>query len=417
MSHAFTQLELFAHVAAAYSDSPNGRLSNAELYEVVADRAKVSATTRRETTPVGRNGKRHNLFQRAVRWHVQTLKEMGVVKLTAERGVWELAQQNKKGLHAPIAGARLVAFSTRLGLAVWGDALQAFQSIHEPIALCVTSPPYLLRKERAYGGPTGEADYIDFLTMVLEPIVKNLLPGGSVLINLGNDIFLPGLPARSLVNERLLLALHDRLGLQLLDRLIWHNPSKAPGPMVWASKERVQLNTGYEHIYWLCPQPELVRSDNRRVLEPHSERHLQLLTRGGEARQEVYGDGAYRLRPGSFSKPTDGRIPRNVLTRGHRCADTLQYRRDAKMLRLPAHGAKMPLSIPLFLINFLTQPEELVVDPFGGAVTTGMAAERLGRRWLVTEQIFEYLRAGGERFRQFDGFEMEPAVDAWRLAA
>jgi site-specific DNA-methyltransferase (cytosine-N4-specific) len=417
MPQAITQLELFAHVAAAYSDSPSGRLSNAELYEIVANRANVSSTARHETTPVGKNGKRHNLFQRAVRWHVQTLKEMGVVQLTEERGVWELAQQTKRGLHAPIPGARLVAFSTKLGLAVWGDALQTFQAISEPVALCVTSPPFLLRKERAYGRPSTEAEYIDFLTMVFEPIVKNLVPGGSICINLGNDSFVPGLPARSLVNERLLLALHDRLGLQLLDRLIWHNPSKAPGPMVWASKERVQLNTAYEHIYWLSPRPELVRSDNRRVLEPHSERHLKLLKRGGESRQEIYGDGAYRLRPGSFKNVTDGRIPRNVLTRGHRCADTLQYRRDAKMLRLPTHGAKMPLSIPDFLIRFLTQADDLVVDPFGGALTSAFAAERLGRRWLVTEQIFEYLRGGGERFRQFDGFEMDPAVDAWRLAA
>jgi site-specific DNA-methyltransferase (cytosine-N4-specific) len=125
---------------------------------------------------------------------------------------------------------------------------------------------------------------------------------------------------------------------------------------------------------------------------------------GGEARQASYGDGAYRLRPGSFKTETDGRIPRNLIMRGHACSDTAQYRADATRLNLPIHGAMQPIAIAEFLIRFLTRESDFVVDPFGGTATTAMAAERLGRRWLVVERMLEYLRGGGERFQRCDGF-------------
>ncbi len=125
---------------------------------------------------------------------------------------------------------------------------------------------------------------------------------------------------------------------------------------------------------------------------------------GGEDRNTNYGDGAYTLRPGSFGAPTEGRIPRNILTRGHSCADTRRYREDAKRLGLPAHGAMQPLSIPDFLIRFLSKTGDLVVDPFGGTAKAGMAAERLGRRWIVVEKVLEYICVAGERFSEYDGF-------------
>jgi DNA modification methylase len=34
----------------------------------------------------------------------------------------------------------------------------------------------------------------------------------------------------------------------------------------------------------------------------------------------------------------------------------------------------------------MTLPGQLVFDPFAGTCTTAVAAERLGRRWLVTER-------------------------------
>ncbi len=406
------QGELFAHVAAAYCDAGETPISNADLYAAVAARANIPPKALDERTPIGRSGQKHNLIRRAMRWHQQTLKEAGVIEHADARGVWRFVSTTKNGLHEPLAGVRLVAFSTRLGVAIWGDCMDVFGALREEIHLVVTSPPYPLAKARAYGGPT-EPEYVDFILRVFEPLVRNLAPSGSIALNLSNDIFLANSPGRSLCLERLVLALHDRLGLHLMDRLVWSNPSKAPGPVRWASMTRQHLNVGYEPIYWFSPDPARARSNNRRVLEPHTERHAALQARGGESRCASYSDGAYRIHPGRFGTPTAGRIPRNVITCGHKCADAAKYRSDARALGLPVHGAGWPLSIPDFLIRFLTEPGDLVVDPFGGRVSTGMAAERLGRRWVCAEKIIDYLRAAAPRFASCDGFSIPDSVSAW----
>ncbi|MFM0265495.1 DNA methyltransferase [Paraburkholderia sediminicola] len=410
------QLDLFAHVAAAYADTSDGELDNARLYSMVAARAGIDQQALDERVPIGKSGQRHNPVRRKIRWAQQTLKEMGMLsRVAGRRGVWSLSEAAGKKLHNALSGVKLIAFSTDLGVAIWGSNTDAFPGLDEPIALVITSPPFLLRKPRAYGNPATEGDYIDFICRSLEPLVRNLVPGASVCVNLSNDVFEPGSPARSLYCERLVIALHDRLGLKKMDTLIWQSP-KPPGPVQWASLKRVQLNCGYETILWLTNDPMRVKSDNRRVLEAHTEKHKRFVAAGGVSRYAEYGDGAYRLKPGAYSRETAGRIPRNVLMRGNRCADTLEYRRDAERLGLPIHGAMMPLSIPDFLIRFLSEPSDLVADPFGGTMKTGMAAERLGRRWVCAELALEYVRAAAERFRSCAGFDLHPAIEAIRGA-
>lgn len=412
-----TQLSLFAAVAAAYADAPDGRLSTPALYDAAADLAKVSSVLRSKRAVVDSRGTERNLFERAVRWHQQTLKQMGVIaRDDGLRGVWSLVKQNPRGLHPVPAGVRLVAFSTRLGVAIWGDCRSTFERLDEPVSLVITSPPYCLARPRDYGNPS-QADYVDFVVECLAPVVRRLAPHGSVVLNVGQDVFASKSPERPLINERLLIALHDRLGLHLMDRLVWHNPSKPPGPTHWSSVRRVHLGVAWEPLYWLAPNPTLVRADNRRVLEPHTDTHRALMARGGETRETSSGDGSHRIRRGSFGRETPGRIPRNVLTIGSRCADTMQYRRDATALRLPIHGAVMPLRVPDFLIRFLTEPADLVADPFGGSCTVGLAAERLGRRWLTTDTTYYYLRGSAERFRVCDGFQMPTNLQAWPAAA
>lgn len=248
----------------------------------------------------------------------------------------------------------------------------------------------------------------------LKPIVKNLAPQGSVVLNVSQDIFMNRSPARSTYNERLVLAICDRLGLHLMDRFVWHNPSKPPGPIQWASKQRVQLNVAYEPVYWFAADPHRVNADNRRVLRPHSARHAALIARGGEQRQAVFGDGAYRINHGSFGNPTAGAIPRNVLAYGHQCADSAAHRRHARDLGFTTHGAPFPHSIPNFFIRFLTEVGQLVVDMFSGTHKTALAAERLGRRWLTTENVLDYIRPSAEMFRSFPGFEISPGFEGVR---
>lgn len=400
------QLELFACVRDAYSAAPPDGLANDQLYETVATRAGVSRRELGRRSPIGRAGAMRSTAERATRWQQQTLKRLGLLeRVDGVRGVWRLTAEGKRQLRRINPGFRMLAFSTHLGLAIWGRCEDVFPHIDVPITLALTSPPYPLRQPRAYGNPS-EQEFVDFVCRAFEPIVRNLVAGGSICLNVTNDIFMRGLPSRSLYLERLVLALSGRLGLALMDRLIWHNPSKPPGPAQWASVSRVQLNVAYEPIYWFTNDPTKVKADNRRVLEPHTDRHLGLIAAGGERRQSEFGDGAYRINPGDFRNPTAGRIPRNVIVRGHSCADQNAYRRAARGLGLPVHAAAQPLAIARFLVEFLSSPGDLVVDPFSGSLTTAKAAEELARLWMATESIWEYLRGGAERFRHRPGFKL-----------
>lgn len=411
------QLELFMHVAAAYADSQDGRLDNGSLYREVSARAGIGEAERRTRTPIGQSGQLHSRIERAIRWHTQTLKHMGVIRrVDGARGVWELVEKTRTGLHVPTVPVRLVAFSTDMGVAIWGDNMDVIAQLDEPVHLVLTSPPFPLRKQRAYGN-VPIAQYVDFIVRSIEPIVRTLAHGASLVLNFSNDVFNPGSAARSTYIERIIIALEDHYGLHLMDRLPWVNLSKAPGPVHWASKKRIHLNVGYEPLVWLCNAPNDSFADNRRVLEPHTERHRKFVAGGGAKVEVNHSDGAYRRLPGAFGRETEGRIPKNVLMRGHRCADAVQARRDAERLGVASHGAVMPTSVADFLIRYLTRPEQLVLDPFGGKGTTGLAAERTGRRWIICDRVLDYLRAGGESFRGEAGFDMPEAVEAWPRAA
>lgn len=419
-SSSTRQLDLFTAIGAAYAAAPDGTLDNATLYQRIADQMGVERDQMETRVPIGRAGAMRSPLKRQARWFQQSLKQAGVLeKVPGERGVWRLSERVGKELDRAIEGVKLVAFSTKLGVAIWGRSKEVFAGFHDEIALVISSPPFLLRTARDYGHADGarqvaEHEYIDFICASLEPVLRSLIPGGSLILNLTNDSFEPGSPARSLYLERLVLALHDRLGLSVMDRIPWINYSKPPQPTYWACRTnvpqpRVQLASGHEYLYWLTNDPSKVRSDNRRVLKPHRERHQRLIAAGGEQRTASYGDGAHRLREGAFSGITLGTIPKNIIECGHACADTKAYRQHAARLGLPAHGAMMPTAIPDFFIRLLTEENELVVDLFGGTARTGLAAERLGRRWMVTEWIAQYLRGAAEMFRDSAGFRLQPA--------
>jgi site-specific DNA-methyltransferase (cytosine-N4-specific) len=399
------QASLFKHVLEAYG-AAGGVLDNASLYREVGARADIPESELDRTEPIGRACAARSPVKRQIRWYQQTLKQMGLLERTpGTRGEWRLTIEGGKKLTPAPADVCLLGFSTHLGVAIWGRAENAFSGFTEKIYLVVTSPPYPLRRPRAYGNVT-EAEYVDFICRCLEPVVRSLAAGASVCLNVSNDIFQERAAARSLYRERLVIALHDRLGLHKMDEIPWINFSKPPGPAYWASIERKQLNVAWEPIYWLTNDPSCVNADNRRVLQPHTEKHLRLIQHGGENRHKDNSDGAYKLRRGAYSAPTAGRIPRNVIMRGHACAEQAAYKRAARALGLPVHGAPMPFEIANFLIRFLTEPGQLVADPFAGSMTTADAAERLGRPWFATEMMYEYIRGGAERFRGREGFEL-----------
>jgi len=64
------------------------------------------------------------------------------------------------------------------------------------------------------------------------------------------------------------------------------------------------------------------------------------------------------------------------------------------------HPARYPAELPEYFIRMLTEPGDLVVDPFAGSCVTGMVCEQIKRRWVCIELVREYCEAAKGRFIQ-----------------
>jgi DNA modification methylase len=397
------QLSLFDAVCEAYSGKEKPMV-NKELYQIISE--KLGLDESQFVEPVGKEQSPVNVFYRKVRWVQQSLKQEKLL-IRVGRGAWELSGKEKIRLRSIKAGKRVIAMSTRLGICLWASSDNIFDElIDEPVHLLLTSPPYPLKTPRAYGNPV-LSEYVDFVCRFLAPVVRKLAKGGSIALNVTNDIFEDGKPARSTYLERLVIALEDRLGLYKMDTLIWMS-NKIPGPTQWACVKRQQLRTTYEPILWFTNDPEKCFSDNRRVLEPHTDKFAKFMKNGGQPAQQINGDGAYRKNKGDFGKETPGRIPTNVLDFSNNCVSGRQANQVAQEAGFAKHSAKMPCSIADFLVKFLSRPDDLVVDLFGGTMTTGEAAERNGRRWICIEKVWEYIASGFVRFSGAEDLWINP---------
>lgn len=70
--------------------------------------------------------------------------------------------------------------------------------------------------------------------------------------------------------------------------------------------------------------------------------------------------------------------------------------------RFGKHPTQKPLSVLVRLILASTRPNALILDPFTGSSTTGIAANLLGRRFIGIDKLNKYLDLGIERKLELD---------------
>lgn len=61
------------------------------------------------------------------------------------------------------------------------------------------------------------------------------------------------------------------------------------------------------------------------------------------------------------------------------------------------HETQKPLPLMLELVELFTDPDDIVLDPFAGSGTTGVACLRLGRRFIGIEKDAKYAAVATER--------------------
>lgn len=283
------------------------------------------------------------------------------------------------------------AYTTRRGAAYAGDSLDLLKAMPDgSVNLVVTSPPYALEFKKAYGNEAQDT-YIPWFVPFAREVQRVLTDDGSFVVNVGGA-WRKGHPVRSLYHFKLLIELVDTVGFHLAQEVFWHNPAKVPAPAEWVTVQRIRVKDSIEPCWWLS-KTERPKANNRNVLTPYSPDMVRLIERGFTAKTRPSGHRATK----SWATDQGGAIPGNVLNMGNNDSNG-RWLSLLNAKGLTVHPARFPVQLPEWFIKLLTDPDDVVIDIFGGSMTTGWAAERLGRRWLGFELSPGYVAASRWRF-------------------
>jgi DNA modification methylase len=279
-------------------------------------------------------------------------------------------------------------YYTNWGASYKADSLKLMKKIPDnSINLIVTSPPYALVFKKEYGNVDAE-DYVGWFMEFAKEFNRILKDDGSLVIDIGGA-WNKGVPTRSLYQFELLIALSKTF--HLAQEFYWYNPAKLPSPAEWVTVRRIRVKDSVETIWWMS-KTEYPKANNANVLKPYSKDMQRLLTNGYNAKKRPSGHNITE----KFNKDNNGSIPPNFLSIGNNDANS-KYFRLCKENGIKPHPARYPAELPEFFIKFLTDTNDIVLDPFCGSNVTGIAAEENKRRWIGIELIDEYLE--GSKFR------------------
>lgn len=324
------------------------------------------------------------------------------------------------------------AYRTSLGTAYQGDSLALLSSSDVPpesVDLLLMSPPFALTRKKDYGNESADR-YIEWFLQFVKPFKRVLKATGSLVIDIGGA-YLPGRPVRSTYHFQLAVELAKEF--ELCQEFYWYNPAKLPSPAEWVTVRRIRVKDSIDPIYWFANDASQTKADNRRVLKKYSDSMEALFRSGYQARIRPSG---HDISP-HFLKRNSGAIPPNLVAPTEDSGQLFgppweaafpnllaisntssndRYLRACKDHGVKPHPARFPPGLPAFFIELLTEPGDVVCDPFAGSNVTGEAAETLGRKWISCDLDQEgrwantYVRASAFRFpyaKLTPGFDFE----------
>lgn len=260
------------------------------------------------------------------------------------------------------------------------------------IQLIFTSPPFPLNQKKKYGNHQGD-EYLKWLGEFGPLFAKYLKPNGSIVMEIGNA-WEKGSPTQSILPYQALFSFLQAGNFKLCQEITYYNPARLPSPAQWVTIERIRLKDSTSKVWWMA-KTDKPKADNRKVLKPYSPAMNSLLKRG------TYNSGKrpseHNISEKSFLEDNGGAIPPNLVEAANTSSSSV-YQSFCREHDIERHPARMPEKLAEFFVQFLTDKGDLVLDPFSGSNTTGLVANKLGRKWLSIEAMPHYAASGVANF-------------------
>lgn len=289
-----------------------------------------------------------------------------------------------------------------------GDSLQIGKTLEDKSVDCiVTSPPYFGLRDYGvdgqYGLESSPAEYVETMRGLFSELRRVLADDGTLWLNLGDSYQSSGgmegvgpnavvgstkrqsvgrtrpksgLSAKNLIGIpwRVAFALQDD-GWILRNAIVWHKPNAMPESVT------DRLSTRYEMLFMFAKRQRYWFD-----LDPIREPAITAQRSGERASYE---------RPASSNDPQWTRSTSGKRTAGLPLNEAGRNPGDVWSINTQpfsaAHFAVYPVALPSRCIQAGCKPGGTVLDPFNGSGTTGMAAQRTGRKYIGIDINREYL--------------------------
>lgn len=252
-----------------------------------------------------------------------------------------------------------------------GDCASILKEI-EPnsVDAIFTDPPYP-EIGRAYGKMTTD-EWFKLMQTVVKESKRILKDKGSAVFILQPNSEKVG-KMRLWLWEFLVWAAKE---WNLIQDVYWHNSAALPN--VHCQRKYGLMRPSMKFCLWLGPH-DCYRNQDEVLIPSKAEKYPN---RDNELRYKPSGYNVRDARAINTALERGGSTPFNLI----QCSNTYNKKCSGSF----GHGAGTPYKLTEWWIKYISKPNDLVVDMFSGAGTTGIVCQESQRRYIGIEKFKEY---------------------------
>lgn len=223
--------------------------------------------------------------------------------------------------------------------------------------LMITSPPYNVSKD--YDEDLSLNEYLTLLKKAFSETYRVLVNGGRACINIANLGRKPYIPLSDYISKMMI-----EIGFNMRGEIIWNKAASASPSTAWGS--------------WQSASNPILRDIHEYIL---------VFSKGDYKRERTKEE--LEKKKNTISKEQFMEWTKSLWT-----MNTASARRVG-------HPAPFPEELPYRLIQLYSFTNDIILDPFMGSGTTGMAALKADRFYIGYDTNEEYIKLAKRRLEPF----------------